>query len=132
MKLSRRSFELEGHGHGGAPIPVASRVGPFVATGGIRGVDCSTGKIPSQLDEQVHHLFQNLRAVIEMTGATVETILKVTIWIATPEARAAVNGPWTAMFPDADARPVRHILHYDLPGGLLVQCEALAISESWP
>ena len=66
---------------------------------------------------------------LEAGGARTADILKLTIWVATPDARAAINGPWVEMFPDAPARPARHILNYDLPGGMLMQCEALAVLE---
>lgn len=128
MTIIRRSIELANHGHGGAPIPAASRVGSLVVTGGIRGIDMATGVLSSDLAEQVAHMFANLRAVIEAGGATVDTIAKVTVWIAVPEARATINGPWQAMFPDPDARPARHVIAQALPGGMLVQCDALAVA----
>ena len=79
MTPVRRSIELAGHGHGGAPVPAASRVGPFIATGGIRGADLITGKLVEGLDDQVRQMFSNLRLVIEQAGGGVGTILKVTV-----------------------------------------------------
>lgn len=130
MTILRRSIELANHGHGGAPIPAASRVGALVVTGGIRGVDVATGTLSSDLTEQVEHMFANLRTVIEDGGATVGTIAKVTVWIAVPEARAAINGPWQAMFPDPHSRPARHVIAQALPVGMLVQCDALAVATN--
>jgi enamine deaminase RidA (YjgF/YER057c/UK114 family) len=112
-------------------VPAAARIGPFVATSGIRGVDCATGQLPDDLIEQIRHMFLNLRTVIEKAGGGVEDILKVTIWIATPAARVALNAPWCELFPDPASRPARHILSYDLPGGMLVQCDALAIAPNY-
>jgi hypothetical protein len=34
------------------------------------------------------------------------------------------------MFPDPEDRPSRHVLTYDLPGGMLVQCELWAVLPS--
>lgn len=124
---ARRSVHVAGLSHGSLPIPVASRVGNVIATGGIRGVDPATGEMPAPVEAQAKLMFSNLRRTVEAAGATVENILKVTVWIATPEARAAINQPWIELFPDPESRPARHILMHDLPGGMLVQCEALAI-----
>lgn len=126
----RRSIEVDGLAHGSLPIPVASRVGDLIATGGIRGVDPDTGKMPDDAAEQARLMFANLRRAVEAAGAQVGDILKVTIWIATADARAAVNPPWIALFPDAASRPARHILSYDLPAGMLLQCEALAVAPA--
>ena len=106
-------------------------MGPFIATGGIRGADLTTGKLVEGLDDQVRQMFSNLRLVIEQAGGGVGTILKVTVWIAVPEARAAINGPWLALFPDPQSRPARHVLNHALPGGMLVQCDALAAANDF-
>lgn len=126
---ARRSIEAEGLTHGDLPIPSASRIGRFLATGGIRGVDPQTGTMPETAEEQAINMFGNLRRIVEAGGGTVADILKLTVWISSPSVRAAINGPWLELFPDPDSRPSRHILVYDLPGGMLVQCEALAVLE---
>lgn len=128
----RQSIEVPGLSHGDLPIPSASRVGQLIATGGVRGVDPANGQMPPDLETQTRLMFENLRRVVEAGGASCDSILKLTIWIAVPEARAAINVAWLRMFPDAHARPARHILNYALPGGMLVQCEALACAVTPP
>jgi len=49
--MKRRSIEIEGFKHDN-PIPSASRIGPFVVSGGISGKDPKTGKIPDGIEEQ--------------------------------------------------------------------------------
>jgi 2-iminobutanoate/2-iminopropanoate deaminase len=127
--IERRSIHVEGLGHGDLPIPAAARVGSLVATGGVRGVDRMTGKMPTDLSEQVRLMFENLLVILQAAGATREGILKLTIWIRNNDARAAINREWLAMFPDEHSRPARHIMLYELGGGMLVQCEALAVAE---
>jgi 4-hydroxy-4-methyl-2-oxoglutarate aldolase len=126
---SRRSIHVKGLSHGSLPIPPASRLGRFIATGGVRGVDPETGVVPSDIRAQARNMFANLRRIIEAGGGRTTHIVKVTIWIATAEGRDAVNGPWLEMFPDPDTRPARHILNYTLPANLLLQCEALAVLD---
>jgi 4-hydroxy-4-methyl-2-oxoglutarate aldolase len=124
---SRRSVVVQGLAHSHLPIPVASRVGRMLATGGVRGVDPATGVVPATAEEQAVLMFANLKRILEAGGGRVSDILKVTIWSAAPESRAALNGPWIEMFPDEGSRPARHILNYALPAGMLMQCEALAL-----
>jgi 2-iminobutanoate/2-iminopropanoate deaminase len=127
--IKRQSVDVEGLGHAGLPIPAAARVGVFIATGGVRGVSRKTGEMPADLAEQVHLMFANLRTIVEAAGGACEGILKMTIWIRGNEARTMIDQEWLAMFPDAQARPARHILVHALGAGMLVQCEALAIAE---
>jgi 2-iminobutanoate/2-iminopropanoate deaminase len=125
--VSRRlSIEPEGLAHAGLPIPAASRIGPLLATGGVRGVDRSTGQMPAGIDAQVRLMFDNLKAILEAGGGDLSSVVKVTVWVAAPEHRAALNPAWVECFPDPASRPARHTLVYDLPGGMLVQCDALA------
>lgn len=123
----RRSITVEGLGHGANPIPAASRIGPFVATGGVRGVDPATGKMPDDIEGQVSRMFANLQAILEAGGASLDDVLKMTFWLATPDARASINAEWVRAFPDPDRRPARHLLNYALGHGMLVQCDALAV-----
>jgi enamine deaminase RidA (YjgF/YER057c/UK114 family) len=127
---ARRSIHVEGLGHGAQPIPCAARIGPFVATGGVRGVDPATGGMPAEVDAQVTLMFRNRRTIVEAAGLSCDDILKVTVWVADSDARQHINVEWTAMFPDPDSRPARHTLARDLPAGMLVQCEALAVAAS--
>lgn len=129
FEAPRRSIEVEGLGHNGIPIPSASRIGRVLATGGVRGVDSETGILPEAAEDQAANMFANLQRIVEAGGGKVSDILKLTVWISGPDVRAAVNGPWLKLFPDPASRPARHILVHELPGGMLVQCEALAVLE---
>jgi len=127
--LIRQSINVPGLGHGTIPIPAASRVGDWIATGGVRGVNPATGEMPSSVAEQVERMFENLRSILEAAGGSMDTLLKLTIYIKVAEARPAINPAWLKYFPDAARRPARHIIENDrLGGGMLVQCEALAVS----
>jgi 2-iminobutanoate/2-iminopropanoate deaminase len=127
--MKRVSIFVEGLDHGSLPIPTASRLGPFIATGGIRGVDRKTHQLPEDPALQADLMFENLDAVLQAAGASVEQVLKLTIWIKSGALRSVVNAGWLKCFPDPDSRPARHILIYDLLGGMAVQCEALAICQ---
>ena len=126
----RRSIEIDGFNHGAQPIPAACRVGNIVMTGGVYGMDTSNGKIPDELERQTALMFHNLRRIIEASGTTIDRVVKVTVYVKIPEARAAVNKEWLAAFPDPASRPARHTFQNELlPANMLVQCDATAVAE---
>lgn len=127
---SRRSIDVAGYDHG-QPIPAACRVGNIVMTGGVAGLDTSTGKLPDDLHRQAELMFANLERILAAAGASMQEIVKMTVWVKTPEARAALNEQWLRAFPDEASRPARHTLPNDrLPGNMLIQCDAFAVIES--
>jgi enamine deaminase RidA (YjgF/YER057c/UK114 family) len=128
MASARRSVNVEGFDHGAQPIPAASRVGGLVATGGIYGLDPTTGKLPDDVFEQARLMFWQLERVLSAAGAGMNDIARMTIYAKVPEARAAVNAEWLKAFPDPASRPARHTLSYEhLPANMLVQCDAIAM-----
>lgn len=125
----RKSIDLEGLSHPGFPIPAASRVGPIIMTGGVRGVDWATGQMPGDVAGQVTLMFDNVIALVEAAGASKQRIVKITLWVTDRSALEAINTEWLKHFPDPQSRPARHLLTYDLPGGMLVQCDAVAVAD---
>lgn len=122
---TRESYEIPNVSHN-APIPMAARVGNIVYTSGIMGRSMETGEIPESVEEQAHHCFKNLEAVLAKAGATPADVLKVTVFIKSNNTRQAVNPAWLAMFPDEHSRPARHqtvveTLNFD------IQIEAMAV-----
>src|SRR5580704_13679103 len=101
--MSRRSIEVEGFHHGGAPIPAACRVGPLVMTGGVYGIDTQTGVVPDDVGEQARLMFENVSRILQAAGASLDDLVKMTVWTKVPEARAALNVQWLAAFPDPDS-----------------------------
>lgn len=127
--MTRKSIEVEGFSHGNLPIPAASRVGPLLMTGGIHGLDLS-GAEPGDASAQAKRMFANLKMIVEAGGASLEEIARVTVYVKTQEVRSAINDEWIAAFPDKDSRPARHtILNEQLPGPMLIQCDAAAFIE---
>ena len=127
----RRSINVSGLDHGSVPIPTASRIGPFVASGGIRGVHPGTGQLSSEAPEQSRQMFENVAAVIAAAGGHPENILKVTIQIRSPDLRSCVNEGWGELFTDPASRPARQVVIYsEMPSETLVQCDFLAVIPS--
>lgn len=125
--MSRRtSIYVDSFRHAN-PIPAACRVGDVVHSGVITGRDPATGRPAETLDRQVELMFGHLRAIVAAAGASVDDIVKVTLWLSDRSDRAAVNREWVAMFPDEADRPARQSHAAVLEDGHLVTCEFVAV-----
>jgi 2-iminobutanoate/2-iminopropanoate deaminase len=127
----RRSIEVEGLQHKG-PLPNASRIGPFVATGNIYGRDPATRAIPPDPEEQVRCMFENLRLILAAAGVKLEDVLKVEFAVATLDIRPHINRHWIDAFPDPASRPARSVDTYEgLGAPAVIRCDALAVAGDW-
>ncbi|SEB12249.1 2-iminobutanoate/2-iminopropanoate deaminase [Paraburkholderia sartisoli] len=122
-----RSLEIHGVTHGGAPIPMGARVGNVLYSSGIPGKDPATDSLPDDIASQARFAFENMQALLTAGGSTLDHLVRMTVYIKDNSVRAAVNDVWLRCFPDPHDRPARHTLVYDLPGGMLVQLEVVAI-----
>lgn len=124
--MPRTSVNIESFSHGGLPIPAASRVGPLIVTGGIHGLDL-TGSEPGDAAAQTARMFDNLRRILEAAGATFENVVRMTVFVKSPDVRNALNPVWIEAFPDESSRPARHTqANEQLPGRMLIQCDVIA------
>src|SRR6201988_5177239 len=128
MKTHRpRSIDVEGVSHGKAPIPMGARVGSTLYSSGIPGVDPTTGQLPADAATQARHTFENMRALLSNGGATLDDVVRVTVYLKDNTAREHVNAEWLKCFPDPHDRPARHTLMCDLQGGMLLQLQVIAV-----
>ena len=123
----RQSINFPGFSHSN-PIPNASRIGNIMMTSVISGVDPGTRNLPPALDGQVANLFRHIRSAIEAAGGNPENIIKINFYMKDPtNGRAALNGEWLKMFPDANARPARHTTALGPESNALVTCDFTAV-----
>lgn len=122
-----RSIEIPGVTHGSAPIPMGARVGNILYSSGVMGKDPATGQLPAAGAEQAKFMFRNLHTLLANGGATLEDVVRITVFVKDNGQREAVNAEWLRCFPDPHDRPARHTQLVDLPGGMLVQLEAVAV-----
>ncbi len=116
-------------GHGAAPIPLACRVGPIVATSGIMGRDLDTGEMPPDAETQARNCFRNLAFVLSEAGLDLGDVVKITAYVKEEAMRDAINAPWLEHYPDAAKRPARHTQTLPLRGAVLVQLDVLAVAR---
>ena len=127
----RTSISVHGAKHTN-PIPNACRIGNLVVSGAISGGDPKTGELPSTVDAQAANMFQNLRDIVEKSGASTDDIIKLTVFLKDPSDRKALNVEWLKMFPDAESRPARHTqqLMAAVNKDSLVQCDFMAVVDT--
>ncbi|HEY7294765.1 MAG TPA: RidA family protein [Dehalococcoidia bacterium] len=123
----RQILEVPGVTHGAAPIPMGVRVGNMIFSSGISGMDPATSTVPPEPARQAELMFQNLRTLLAAGGATPDDVAHMTVFLKDNQHRQALNAEWLKMFPDEHDRPARHTLLYDLAGGMLMQCEVVAV-----
>jgi 2-iminobutanoate/2-iminopropanoate deaminase len=127
LNVTRRSIYIDEFSHR-SPIPNASRIGNILVSGLIRGVDPATSGLAATLEQQCKFMFDHMRRTVDVGGATVEDIVKVTFWMKAL-SRPPINHEWVKMFPDPASRPARQIMEVPMEDGVLVQCDFMAVIE---
>ena len=110
------------------PYSQAVRVGNLVYTAGQPGIDPATGTVAGPtFESQARQAFANLQAVLEDAGSSLARVIKVTCFVADPDAFPTLNGLFEEFFPVAP--PVRSTPLVKLPRGLLFSIDAIAVIE---
>jgi 2-iminobutanoate/2-iminopropanoate deaminase len=107
------------------PQSEAIRVGSLVYTGGQTGIDPATGTVAgASFEVQARQALANLQAVLEDSGTGLADVIKVTCFVADPDAFQLLNALLEEFFPVTS--PVRSTPLVQLPRGLLFSIEAIA------
>ena len=108
------------------PYSQAVVAGDLVFTSGQPGIDPSTGAVAGEgFEAQARQAFANLRAILEDSGSSMEDVVRVTCFVADPNAFATLNALFAEHFPVQP--PARSTPLVALPKGLLFSIDAVAI-----
>ncbi|MBY6274474.1 MAG: reactive intermediate/imine deaminase, partial [Bacillaceae bacterium] len=73
-----------------------------------------------------HQVFQNLKAVLEAAGASLDTVVKTTVFLKNMDDFAAMNEVYSQYFPNH--KPARSCVEVArLPKDVLVEIEVVAL-----
>lgn len=98
----------------------------LVFCSGMAGIDPVTGSAPDGIEAQTEQALTNLAAVLEAAGASMDDVVKTTIFYADVDDFARLNEVYARHMPDpAPARSAP--AHVRLPRGLLISIEAIAV-----
>jgi 2-iminobutanoate/2-iminopropanoate deaminase len=124
----RQTLEIPGVTHA-APIPMGVRVGNLLFSSGVPGKDPATDTLPDDPARQAELMFENVRTLLARAGGGLGDIARLTVFLKDNAYREHLNREWLKAFPDEHDRPARHTLLWDLPGGMLIQCELVAVLD---
>ena len=107
------------------PYSQAIRHGDIVFLSGQIPLDSGTGKlVEGGMDEQVHRVFRNLRAVCEAAGSDLDGLLKLNVYLTDLGHFATVNDIMKTYF--TEPYPARAAVEVSaLPLGAEVEMEAV-------
>ena len=98
----------------------------LVFTSGQLGIDPATGKLPEGVEAQARQALENLKAVLTAAGASLQTVVKTTVFVKNMSDFKAVNAIYAEYFPqDCPSRSCVEVAA--LPAGGLVEVEAIAV-----
>jgi 2-iminobutanoate/2-iminopropanoate deaminase len=123
-------------GKAGPPLGAYSqgfRVGDFIYTAGTGPIDPETGKISGEtLEEQTRRTLDNIKAVLEAAGATMDDVFKCNVFLANPGMFPRFNAVYAEYFKDP--KPARTTVgaHLDQVPGMLIEIEAIAYVGKTP
>jgi 2-iminobutanoate/2-iminopropanoate deaminase len=113
---------------GGAPYNQAIRAAGLVFCAGQVGLDPAAGTlVEGGVEPQARRAMENLSAVLEAAGSSIDRIVKTTIFVTDLGDFAAVNAVYGSFFAaDPPARSTVQVA--GLPGGAVVEIEAIALA----
>jgi 2-iminobutanoate/2-iminopropanoate deaminase len=110
------------------PYSQAIVAGGLIFCSGMAGIDAATGTIPEGIEAQTEQALVNLAAVLGEAGASMDDIVKTTIFYDDVEDFGRLNEVYARHMPDPP--PARSApAHIRLPRGLLVSIEAIAVQR---
>jgi 2-iminobutanoate/2-iminopropanoate deaminase len=109
----------------GAPYSQGIKVGDFVFVSGQLGLKPGDTQISGTIQEQTQQIFQNLQAILEAAGSSLDRLVKTTVFLVDLGDFQAMNEVYAAHV--GENRPARSTVEIGaLPSGALVEIEAIA------
>lgn len=111
------------------PYSQAIVAGGFIFCSGMAGIDPATGSAPEGIEAQTEQALRNLAAVLAAAGASMDDVVKTTIFYADVADFGRLNDVYARHMPDPP--PARSApAHVRLPRGLLISIEAIAVAPA--
>ena len=124
--MVREAVSTDGAPQAIGPYSQAIVANGFVFCSGTAGIDPATGVAPDGIEEQTELALRNLEAVLRAAGASLETVVKTTIFYADVDDFAAINAIYARYMPDPP--PARSApANVSLPRNLLISIDAIAV-----
>lgn len=107
------------------PYSQAVQAGNLIFVSGQLPINAETGEMPSDIKAQTRESIKNIKAILAEAGATLDNVVKTTVFLADMEYFAPMNEVYAeefkAVFPARCAFAVK-----ELPKKALVEIEVIA------
>jgi len=113
MAFPREVIQVPGRTRVHSPVPEGMRCGDWLFSSLLGPTNGHSGETPQ---EDAELLFRRILKLLDAAGASPDNLVSLAVYVLDDKDRAAINGEWAKMFPDAADRPARHILNVD-PNG---------------
>ena len=114
-------------------------IGPYSQGIIVNNMFYSSGQIPltaegelvtGSVEDQTHQVFKNLKAVLQAANASLDTVVKATVFIKDMNDFGAINEVYGQYF--TDHKPARSCVEVArLPKDVLVEIEVIALVNNW-
>lgn len=107
------------------PYSQANIVGNLIFTSGMVPINPVDGSIPSDVKEQAEQSLNNIKAVLEAAGSSMDKVFKTTVFIKNMDDFGKINEVYATFFNgDFPSRSCVEVAR--LPKDVLVEMEAIA------
>ena len=118
----------EGLSKPSAPYSYAVKVGQLIFTSGLISIDLKTGQpLPGSIEEETKRVLENLRAILEGYGASLNNVVKTTVFLRSINDFSAFNEVYGSYFKETP--PARATVQAVLAGKYVVEIAAIAIQD---
>ena|SRR3989344_4617405 len=107
------------------PYSQAIAADNFIFCSGQIGIDPNMGKLVEGIENQTKQVMENLKAVLEESGLSLDKVVKCTVYLADINDYVTMNGIYGKYF--TDHKPARAAFAVAaLPAGALIEIEMIA------
>jgi len=126
--MERQAIKTEAAPKAIGPYEQAIRVDGFFFTAGQIPIDPKSGNlVAGGIAEQTRQALENLKAVLEAAGSSMESVVKATVFLKNMADFAAMNEVYAEYF--GGAKPARSTVAVaELPKGALVEIDLVALA----
>ena len=112
-------------------LPAGARIGGLVVMPALAPVDPQTGAITGDdMESQLRAVLQNMDRVLEAAGCSRKDVARVTTFMRQTSDRTALNKVYREWYGDEDQRPPNKYLPAELPEGVHVVAQVIALPGS--
>ncbi|MDR3543829.1 MAG: RidA family protein [Desulfosporosinus sp.] len=110
------------------PYSQGVKIGNLIFTSGQLPLNPQTGELVADIEGATRQSLDNVKAILESAGATLDKIIKTVVFLRDMNDFAAMNAVYATYFPnDPPARSAVQVAR--LPKDAILEIEAIALSE---